>query len=196
MNVIPASDVLAILLIQSDFNPDATIKQAILNVEKYENNHNRYFGTSESEVRLMFFLLASNIQFCELPDNYDYYEMPEFEKVTIRDWVEPILGFEYYMTGDSDSIWWKEDYAWDFEDRKHIPLDKTDPESPDYIFRRNLVSDDLILESLLLDHKIREFFAHPTNIDQKLIEDFFRENLKMDILTAWSRSNTGPPSNE
>lgn len=197
---IPASDALAILLIQSDYNPDTTIKQAILNVEKYENLNNRYFGTYEGEFRMMFFWLAYRIEFCRLPaTDYDYDEMSEFENITIRDWIDTILDFGYYESGGSDCLWLERRACPWLKDGKHTLLDKTNYEDSDFhvdYLREQLNSYELILKSVKLDYKIRQFFADSRNIDQKLIADFFKENLNMDILAAWSRSNFYLPSNE
>jgi hypothetical protein len=210
----PASDILAILLIQSNYDPDTTLKQAILNVENYEHTHNRYFITWDGEFRFMFYWMAlylGVITFKDMEDSSgnlsdDYYDGIElFENITIRDWIKNILNYEVYESNDSDQMWLERGKErWFHVNGKHYLLDEKKYETTisyeeekweglhleghnihvkDFV-REHLGSDERIRESALFDCKLRQFFENPGNINRKSIADFFKKNLKMDIIKS------------
>lgn len=213
----PSSDILAILLIQSDYDPDTTLKQAILNVENYEKTYNRYFITYQGEFRFMFYYLAllrglitfNNIYDSSGKANDAYYSLEFFENLTIRDWIGILLEYELYESNDSDQMWWERgEEGWFYVNGKHFLLDKKtentrvipyvrDDEPPyegegylmrDYV-REHLGSKERIKESAIFDCKLRQFFENPHNVNREKIADFFLKEVKMDILTAWSHSH-------
>jgi hypothetical protein len=55
----------------------------------------------------------------------------------------------------------------------------------DYI--RDHLSIEKMKESAIMDCKLRRFFENPENITHDKNADFFKENIKMDILTVWSQ---------
>jgi hypothetical protein len=212
----PSSDILAILLIQSDYDPDTSLKEVILNVEKYEKTYNRYFITYEGEFRFMFYymaLLRGLITFNDITDstgrsNKSYYSLDFFENITIRDWIELLLEYEVYESNDSDEMWWERgEEGWFFIDGKHFllnektqktgassylrndkpPYEVLDHPMTDYV-REHLGSNEHIKESAIFDCKLRKFFENPANVNCEKIADFFLKEVKMDILTAWSKS--------
>lgn len=215
----PLSDILAILLIQSDYDPDTTLKQAILNVEKYEKSYNRYFATYQGEFRFMFYYLALLRGLITFDDIYgssgkandSYYNLEYFENITIMDWIGILLEYEVYKSNDSDQMWWKRgEEGWFYVNGQHYLLDEKNQNNEvfysgddvsqeegyrinDFV-REHLGSTERIRESALFDCKVRRFFEVPENINRDKIADFFKENLKMDILTAWSHSLFQLPS--
>ena len=214
----PASDILAILLIQSDYDPDTPLKEAILNVEKYEKTHNRYFLTYDGEFRFMFYWMALYRELIAFQDmenssgkfSDSYYDSMEFlDNITIRDWIEILLEYEVYESNDSDKIWLERGKeGWFHVNGKHYTLNQKKYETTisykgeeweghpfgghnipvkDFV-REHLGSDEQIRKSALFDCKLRQFFEKSENINRNSIADFFKKNLKMDILRAWSHS--------
>jgi predicted AlkP superfamily pyrophosphatase or phosphodiesterase len=215
---IPASDILAILLIQSNYDPDTTLKQAILNVEKYEHIYNRYFMAWDGEFRFMFYWMAFQLELITFQDMNDssgdfsdsiYDEMKFLENITIRDWIKNILNYEVYESNDSDQMWWERGKEGWFQvnGKNYILHEKTIIPDADGSYghlegetfrdfvRESMGSAQRIKESALFDCKLRSFFESPENINQESIADFFKENLKMDLLLTWSKGKFELPFN-
>ncbi len=202
----PSSDILAILLIQSGYDPDTTLKQAILNVERYEKTYNRYFITYEGEFRFMFYYLALLRGLINFDDIYDssgkandpYYGLEFFENITIRDWIGILLEYEVYESNDSDQMWWERGKkGWFHINGKHFLLDEKTQNVKVYPYlgegvsptedsgyqmrdfvREHLGSTARIKESALFDCRCASFLKIQTTLTVNLLQIFLKRTSK------------------
>lgn len=105
---IPSSDVLAICLIFADCDLDMSMEKVIQRVDEFEENEHRFFGTSLSDLHMSFYWLAYNLDLIENLSEFEEIVPGLFKKITLREWIKPILHYNDLFFNDEGEYWTEE----------------------------------------------------------------------------------------
>jgi hypothetical protein len=105
---IPSSDVLAICLIFADCDLDISMGKVIQRADEFEESEHRFLGTSLGDFRMSFYWLVYNLNLIENLSEFEELVPGLLEKITLREWIKPILHYNDLYFNDEGEFWTEE----------------------------------------------------------------------------------------